>query len=198
MTVLINYCYIKAQSWNRLELTSGLTITSYLCSGWEIKWCRFSRVGKQEYNKKAWDINTADISTSQSDDSKFASWSTGTWLLVQAASAASEYGGRRRGRPGWTSQTKSLNSSLDFKASQTNQVWQDWNSSRVIAGQRIRTWAKSKGTGRKGCSRAMRWKCWGIDGILTDRSTSRWQRFWSTCTKLLCFTWHADLRTCQS
>lgn len=105
----------------------------------------------------------ADISTSQSNNSKFTAWSIGACPLVQAASAASEYGGGRRGHPGWTSQTMSLNSSLDFKVSQTNQVWQDWNSSRVIAGQRIREWAaalrwKSKGSGSKGCSRAIGWK----------------------------------------
>lgn len=79
----------------------------------------------------------ADISTSQSDNSKFTAWSICAWPSVQTASTASEYGERRRRHPGWTSQTKSLNSSLDFKASQTNQVWQDWNTSRVIAGQQL-------------------------------------------------------------
>lgn len=54
---------------------------------------------------------------------------------------------------------------------------------------------KSKGTGRRWCSRAMRGKCWGIDGMLTDLSSSRWQRFWNTSMRLLCSTWHA--LTCE-
>lgn len=49
--------------------------------------------------------------------------------------------------------------------------------------------------GIKGCSRATRWKRWGIDGIRTD-SVCRWQRFWNTSTRLLPFTW--DPSMCQS
>lgn len=120
----------------------------------------------------------ADISTSQSDSSRFIAWSNGVWASGQAASAESEYGGCRREHP------------------QTNEVWQDWKTRRVIAGQRIRMRAsalrrKSKGTGRNGCSGARRWKSWGIDGILTGRSTSRWQRFRNTSMRLLCSSWHA-------
>lgn len=48
--------------------------------------------GKQEHDKDAWDINMADISTSQSDSSKFTAWSNGARLSVQAAVVASESG----------------------------------------------------------------------------------------------------------